>query len=172
MPFFSLTVRREFNAEVTDIVPIVLARISHASLAEPVLLSSDPTERFSADPLVYGTTSGGSQWPFVVMGVSLPDEARGALASGTLVLDNIQSTHSELLRSFSTPPAIIDLYMTFSHSPDVIEQTFAGLSISEIEYDGLQVRLSFRRIHVENEPFPPDNMTWQTHPGLFAGTTA
>jgi hypothetical protein len=37
-----------------DDVELVLIKISHPDLDEPILLSSDPTERVSIEPVIYG----------------------------------------------------------------------------------------------------------------------
>lgn len=171
MPLYSLNARREFNAESAGIVPIVLVRFTHPILAAPVYLSSDPTERFSADPLAYGTTSGGNQWFFVLMSVFLPDEQRGVVAGGQFIIDNIENRHSEVVRSFGIIQATADLYLAFTNNTNNIERTYSGLSVISAEYDAQQVKLSFERSHMANEPFPPDSMNWLTFPGLFAGTT-
>ncbi len=54
----SLNARTAFDAATTAEVEIAQIMIEHPALDAPVRLSTDPTERISTDPLMYGTRCG------------------------------------------------------------------------------------------------------------------
>src|SRR5687767_5829272 len=102
----SLSFRQAANAPVTSEHFIVLVTIEHAVLVEPIRLSSDPTQRLSTDPLIYGTVSNGLEYQFALMGVSLPDREHGVPPRAGLVFENVTADIAEQLRSTSVPATI------------------------------------------------------------------
>jgi hypothetical protein len=87
----SITARAAFQAAQMDDVAVMLAIISHPTLSAPIFLSSDPTERLSLDPLVYGTRHQGSDYPFVLMSAVLPDDQDKSPPKTTLKFENVSS---------------------------------------------------------------------------------
>jgi hypothetical protein len=146
-------------------VPIVLAKIEHPQLDDPILLSSDPTERLTTDPLVYGTISNGDQYLFALMSANYPDDEQGTPPSTQLVFENVTSDFVRELRSVQERGTVA-LSLVMASAPDVIEEQFSGLKIVSASYDANRVTLDITREPVTAEPLPAQRMTKARFPGL------
>lgn len=152
-------------AERTPELELLLVEITHADLAEPIYLSSDPTERLSTEPLVYGTTSNGIEYQFVLMGAVLPDDHKGTPPRTSLSFENIDSSYVELIRSFTTPAAV-DLKVVFASAPDLVTQSYAGFQMTRVTYDEGSIKFDISREPFLSEPFGA-RQTKNLFPGLF-----
>ena len=72
----SLTFRQTAYAQETGRVIIALITLTHASLVEPIRISTDPTEKLSTPLLdiVYGTVSRGNQYIFLPIKLQIPSD--------------------------------------------------------------------------------------------------
>ena len=165
MPQLSLSLRETLYAERSDEVAIALVTITHPDLDAPVLLSTDPTQRITIDPLVYGTISREEIYYFVLMSVAIPDEMRGAAPRSQLILENVTSDMAKVVRSFTTP-ADVRIEIVTATTPDQVERTFIGMRIVKASIDTSQVTLDITREPFTNEPWPSQRMTKQRFPGL------
>lgn len=165
--FTSLSTRARLTADQSGDVAVLLARITHPSLPAPVLLSSDPTQRFSADPLAYGTMHAGEAYQFVLMGSVLPDDQDKAPPRTTLVFENVDADMAAVLRSISSP-ARIDLMVVLAATPDVVEVQFTDLQAVRGSYDAGQVSLDISREPFTSEPMPAGRMSKNRFAGLHA----
>lgn len=165
MPYIPLSARRTMFEERTPELEVLLVTITHPDLAAPIYLSSDPTERLSTDPLVYGTRSNGIEYFFVLMGAVLPDDRKGTPPRTALTFDNIQSSYVELTRSF-TSPAFVDMKVVFASAPDLVTQHYAGLRMTRVSYDESSLTFDISRELFLSEPFGA-RQTKNFFPGLF-----
>lgn len=164
---YSLSTRSRLTADQSGDVAVLLVRITHPSLPEPVLVSSDPTQRFSVDPLVYGTMHQGEPYPFVLMGAVLPDDQDKAPPRTTLVFENVDADMAAVLRSI-TSPARIDLRVVLAATSDIVELQFTDLQAVRGSYDAGQVSLDISREPFTSEPMPAGRMSKYRFPGLHA----
>jgi hypothetical protein len=164
MPYVPLSARRSMFEERTPELEILLVTINHSLLASPIRLSSDPTERFSIDPLVYGTTSNGLQYNFVLMGAVLPDDRKGSPPRTALTFDNIDSTYVELARSF-IEPATVNLQVVFASAPDLVTQAYNGVRMTRVIFDEATMSFDISREPFFSEPFGA-RQTKNFFPGL------
>jgi hypothetical protein len=163
----SLDARRAFNAQDTDDVPITLVTITHPAIVDgPLLLSSDPTLRLSADPLEYGTRSRGQVYKWVMMAAVLPDDKEDALTSVQLMLENVSSEMTKVVRSALTP-ATMTFEMVMASAPDSVEMRWAGLVAMRTTYDVNTVMIEVSRESILGEPWPAHRMTQNRFPGLY-----
>lgn len=161
----SLTLRHAMFAENTGEVAVVLATITHPDLVAPVRLSSDPTERLSDDPLVYGTVSNGETFEFVMMSAVLPDQQRGQSPRAAIVLENVDRDSVALLRSITTPMRVkFDLVL--ASAPDAIEESYTDLRAAKAGYDADRITLDISREPFTAEPWPAGKMTQGRLPGM------
>lgn len=167
MASISLNARLNANAGATDQVPIMLVTITNAGLADPVYLSSDPTQRMSADPLAYGTVSNGITYPFVIMSAILPDDQDASPPKTTLVFENVDRDMAAALRA-TTAPATIEIAVVLSGTPDVVEAHFTKLRGVQGTYDANQVSYDISREPFTSEPMPAGRMTASRFPGLHS----
>lgn len=162
----SLAMRQAMNAEETGEVPIVLLTITHDDLLQPIRLSSDPTTRFSTDPVMYGTVSRGQQYLFVPFSAVLPDDKEEAAPQARIVIDNIDREMIAILRSTSTPAAVT-LDIVLASSPDAVEVSYTGFDLVAAEYDAENITITLQMDAFVTEPFPCDSMNPSNLPGLF-----
>lgn len=143
---------------------VSLLTFTHPDLGAPVRLSSDPTQRLTTDPLVYGTVSGGLEYQFVFMTVSHPDDFKGAPPRFTVSFDNIDATFVEIAQSFLTP-ATLSVKEVFASAPDTVVNSVSGFSTINFKFDDSTI--SFE---VSREPFIVEphgsRMTKHAFPGL------
>lgn len=165
MAVIPLTVRRTLLAEHSDEVEIALVTFTHPDLAAPIRLSSDPTERFSVDPLRYGTTSRGQQFEHILMSAIVPDDQRGVPPRLALVLDNVAVEMVETLRSFSEPATAVVEFVLAS-APDALYQKFARLQTTRVAYDAESITIDLAREPFVSEPFGQRQIK-HFFPGLF-----
>jgi len=162
----SLLLRAQINAQEAGEVPVFLIRITHPVLAAPELLSTDPTERLSVTPLIYGTRSRGEEYRFLPMTLPLPDEKDDATPMVRLVLDNVGRELVNLLRS-STIPALFRIELVLASAPDDIEVELPLLEMVAADYDDGQITLTLTLNGLTTEPFPYLTFSPATFPGLF-----
>ncbi|SDX90516.1 hypothetical protein SAMN05444336_112124 [Albimonas donghaensis] len=168
-----MNARQALDAASSAEVEVALFVIEHPSLASPVRLSTDPTERLSADPLIYGTRSswfGANKvtepYLFVLVSAELPGDQDDAPAAATLVLESVDNDIAKLLRSFTDRP-VIHMAVVLASSPDLVEMECRDLRIVAAEGDAGQVSLTLTRAPIEDETVPMDRFTRDRFPGLF-----
>lgn len=168
----SLNARQALDAQASDEVEVVLFRITHPDLADPIRLSTDNLDVIDAEAGSYGTRSswGGANpllepYLWIVASAVIPgDDAEGA-AAAQIVLENLDARIIELLRSF-TEPASVDLAVVLATSPDLVEDEYLGLQLSLAEGDEASITLSLLADEIELEAFPSGRMSRHKFPGL------
>lgn len=171
MRSISPAARRLQDGETADDYEVVLMQITHPDFDAPVLISSDPTEAISYDPVQFGTRSRwlGNETPFLTisMGIDLPDDTTDAPMQGSLVLDIVDSRIAEILVS-THEQALFNIAIVMRSSPDFVERQFLGLLLASAEGDGGSVALTFERRQIHEDPCPRDRTTKERFPGLHA----
>ncbi len=154
-------------------VEVALLVFEHADLAEPVRISTDPTERLSADPLMYGTRSdwmgadpATEPYLFVLASAEIPGDQEDAPAAATVVLENVDNDIAKVLRSV-TDRATVHMAVVHSSTPDLIEAEFRDMRLISADGDAADITLTISREPIEDEGFPADRMTRDRFPGLF-----
>ncbi|MEH7903994.1 DUF1833 family protein [Rhizobium laguerreae] len=158
--------RAALYAQETDEVPICLLTVTHASLEEPIYISSDPSTRLSDDPLVYGTESRGQQYIFLPFEFTFPDDRGDTPPRVQMTMDNIERTLVSILRTFFTPPSI-KLEIILASDPDTVEITMPVLQMSDSTIDDHTISISLVADGLINEPHPAGQFTPGSFPGLF-----
>jgi hypothetical protein len=162
----SLTLRRAMHAQETGERLIFLVTIEHESLAEPLRYSSDPTERFSVDPLRWGTVSRGDSYIFAPMALQLPVEAEEASPNMQLQLENVTRQAIPLLRSVRTP-ASVTVELVLESDLDTVEATWPEFDLVAAPFGALQVTLDLSVNALAGAAYPIDTYTPAGFPGLF-----
>ncbi|APX21320.1 hypothetical protein [Salipiger profundus] len=168
----SINARRAFDAELSGEVEVALFRFEHASLAQPILLSTDPTTRLSTDPLIYGTRSAWmgadpatEPYLFVLASAEIPGDQEDAPAAATIVLENVTNEIAAQLRAIRTR-ATVHMAVVLASTPDVVEVEFRHHKMISAEGDAAEVSISMSRQPIEEEYAPMDRMTRDRFPGL------
>lgn len=168
----SLNARLSQDAEASDEIHAVLFEIEHPDLIAPILLSTDNTERLSDEPLYYGTRSlwrsqngRAREFLWIVASTLLPSDLDDAPAAATIILENLDRSMAELIRSF-TDPATIHMAAVLASSPDLVEAEYTDLLLTSAEITAGEITLSVSREEIESEYVPGGRMTAQAFPGM------
>jgi len=167
----SLNARQSLDSGSSENVETVLVMITHPDLDVPVRISTDSTERISADPLTYGTrstwqTADGSPFYFCMIDALLPDDKDKGTPQARLVFSAIDNDFAAALRGTLTP-ATVDLAVVWSNSPDLVEQEYRGFLLVSASGDASAVTLTVTLEPITNEPWPAGRMTQGQFPGQW-----
>lgn len=168
----SLDARRSLDRPDDDF-QLVLLQIEHPDYAAPLRLSSDPTERLSDDPLLYGTRStfAGADpetEPFVyaAMQLELPGDLTDAPTAMRIEFLAVTPDLTAVLRSVRTRPTL-RAALVMASAPSVIEQEWRGLQVLAAPISAAAVSVEISRRPIEEEFAVPETMGRQRFPGLF-----
>lgn len=120
----------------------------------------------TADEVYYGVESGGVEFLFLPMELSLPSEDEAQAPKCSLVLRDVTRFVTPIIRELSGPPKI-KMEIVLSKTPDVVEASFSGFYINNITYNADSVNVDLSMIDYEREPFPMHSFTPAYFPGLF-----
>ena len=166
----SLNFRQSAYAQETGRVLIALMTITHEDLAEPIRISSDPTQRieeYTTDAdVVYGTVSRGNTFLFLPVRIKLPDETEAGPGDITLEIDNIHRQYVETIRSISSPPTVTT-ELIMDNTLDTVEAQWPEFLLTDITYDAMTITGTLRLETLEREPFPCGQFTPSGFPGIF-----
>nr|WP_272212409.1 hypothetical protein [Marinicella sp. W31]MDC2878324.1 hypothetical protein [Marinicella sp. W31] len=169
----SFNARTAFDAETGGDIEVALFVFEHALLPEPIRLSTDPTERISAEPLIYGTRSiwNGANpvvdpYLFVLASAEVPGDMEDAPAAATLVLENVDNEIASVLRSF-VDYATVHMAVVLVGSPDLVEVEYRDMKLVSADGDAGEVRIAIGRRPIEDERVPMDRFTKDRFPGIY-----
>lgn len=169
----SLNARTSFDAPTTDEVEVALIMIEHPDLDVPIRLSTDPTERLTEEPLMYGTRSiwmasdtETEPFLFIIASTDIPGDLEDAPAALSIIVENVDSDIAEMLRSFTDRPTV-HLAVVMASSPDLIEVEFQGMVMVGADGNAGEITLEVSRAPIEDESVPMDRFTKHRFPGLF-----
>ncbi|WP_435656045.1 hypothetical protein [Brucella pituitosa] len=166
----SLNARTALDAGATDEIYVVLLRFTHPSLDKPVFLSTDPTQRLSIEPLMYGTYSSWlnpdrEPFLFILASTMVPDDKEDTPAAATVILETVDKDMATVLRSIKDR-ATVDMAVVLASSTDVIEAEWTGLRLMNANGNASEITLQISRESIFEEPFPAGRMTRARFPGL------
>lgn len=168
----SSTFRQALYAQQTGEVVAVLMTFTHPDLADPIRLSTDPTQRLSTSPeITYGTVSRGDEYTFVPIAVVLSGEDSESAPQASLEIDNTSLDLINLVRSL-TAPATAKLEIVLASDPDTVEISFPAMTVGSADYDENAVRFRLEVDGLFSEPFPGTSFSPSMFPGLFGGGTS
>nr|WP_321459597.1 hypothetical protein [uncultured Cohaesibacter sp.] len=169
----SKAARQSFDDATTSEGEVALFVFEHPMLETPLRLSTDPTERISADPPTYGTRStwdgadpATDPYLFVLMSAELPGDQEDTQAAPVIVLENVDNDIAALLRSF-TDLATVHMAVVLATSPNFVEVEYRDMKLLSADGNAQEVRLSISRRPVEDETVPMDRFTKDRFPGMF-----
>lgn len=159
--------RNIFSPDADDDLMTLLT--VYDSSNNPIIRLSDTfTKRISetSDDIVYGVTSGGNDFIFVPMQVTLPSEEEGQSPRCSINLQDVTRYVTPIIRALTYPPRI-KLQLALTKTPDVIEISFDYFYISAVTYNANSVSFELSMIDFDKEPFPVHSFTPRYFPGLF-----
>ncbi len=154
-----------FSQESGEVLAFLIT-ITHPQLAVPIYLSTDPSQRLTTDPLVYGTISRGHDYLFVDATITIPDEQEKSPPNSKLTISNVNRLLIPLARSVSTPPTA-KIEAVLVSAPDDIEMTWPALDMSQLQYDANQLTFDLTMDSLTTERYPSGTFSPAYFPGLF-----
>ncbi|MGR9420670.1 DUF1833 family protein [Rhizobium leguminosarum] len=153
-------------SQESDEIVICLLTVTHEDLDAPIYLSSDPTERLSADPLIYGTVSRGNEYLYLPFEFTLPDDRSDSPPRVQLSMDNTDGSLVAVLRSIATP-ASIKVELVLASDLSTVEVQLPALQLSDVTMDDGKISATLVADALINEPHPAGQFTPGSFPGLF-----
>lgn len=172
MTTLSLNARTAIYAPETSVFPIHLITLEHSSLAEDILISTDPTQRLTGEgytddeQVVYGTISRGMTFIFLPVRITLPDDTEDGPGDIGLEIDNIHQAYIAAIRALTSPPTI-KVETVMSNALDTVEAQWAEFDLVSVKYDATLITGSARWETMMTEPCPSLAFTPGYFPGLF-----
>lgn len=164
-------IKAMYAQETQEELILLVSIADPAHPEDPVRLCNNYTGRlsqYSTDTdIVYGTTSRGNDYLFLPLQVNLPQEQEIGLGQCSIQLDYVTPEAIELIRGRLTKPTDVTIELVLASSPDVVEASFNGFSITSATYSAERISLDITMISLAREPFPCFNFTPQNFPGLF-----
>lgn len=166
----SLNFRQSAYASETGRVLIALLTLDHEDLAEPIRISSDPTQRITElttdSDVVYGTVSRGDTFIFLPMKIKLPSDTEEGPGELSIEIDNVHRTYTETIRSIFTPVSV-KLEIVMDNALDTVEVSWPEFLLTNIKYNATTISATMKLETLEREPFPAGTFTPGQFPGLF-----
>jgi hypothetical protein len=169
----SLNARRREDAPDSGDVEIVLIKITHPDLAQPVRLSSDNLHLIDPGPPapVRGVrsswlTADGSPFLHVGMDALAPGDDGDAPSAMRFAVSNVTSDIGRALEAV-TGRAQADVGYFLSADPDSPQMELLGMFMTGFEDDPATVIIDLSYDFLGSEPHPCDRMTKDRFPGLF-----
>ena len=144
-----------FAQETSDTF-VVLLTIGHSSLPEPIRVTSDA---------VITVSNGVSFVPFP-FDLALPNDLDSRSYRAKLVIDNVDRSIVQAVRSLTTPPTVL-IQIVRAATPDVIEAQFVDFTLTNVTYDAWRVEGDLTVEDFTAEPFPGAIFSPGLFPGLF-----
>lgn len=117
--------------------------------------------------VVYGVVSGGHEYTFLPIEVTLPNEDESQAPRCSLTMHDVTQYLVPFIRTQLTGPAKVDLNLVLSSTPNVIEAAFSGFLITNVSYNASTVTAELTMVNYDREPFPQHSFSPLYFPGLF-----
>jgi hypothetical protein len=175
----SLTLRDAATVRETDAFMAALVTITHPELPQPIRISSDPSERLSIDPPLFGTVSRGNTFWHIPTKLVLPGADKQTAAKAQLMFDNIAIDRdtagiAELANARVSDLAlkspglgIVLIELVYSTTPDFVERHWPRLQTVVTTVEGASVVVDLARNNKAREPVPALTFSPAYFPGLF-----
>lgn len=154
----SANTMRELLAQNSTAVMLMCVTFTHAEMAEPLRIVNNTV------PIQFN----GYQWTALPFKPTLPEDTEDRVPNIELVVDNVDLTMVELLRSVSSPPGVqIDVVNV---QGGTVTREIGPLDFSllshDIGVDTITLTIGYA-IDILNEPAVQDILNPGTAPGLF-----
>lgn len=149
----SLNLREALFDQESGEVVIFLLTITHPSLADPIMISTDPTTRISDSPPIYVTNSRSLQFQYAGIDITIPDEQDKAPPTSKLTIDNVSRDLIPLARSVLTPPTV-KIEAVLASALDTVESTWPALNMSNLIADANTLQFDLSIDALVTEPYP------------------
>jgi hypothetical protein len=158
MTTFSANFRKAMMDQETGQVPVMLLTVYHVDLDEPFRISSDNKDLLDFEKQLRGTISRNSNFGFLPMNLTLPNEGEDAEYIMKVTLYGIGTELTPVLRG-SIEPATVIAEVVLASAPNVVEMTFAAFELTDTDVAAGDVTLDLSIDSYAAEPYPADTFT-------------
>ena len=151
----SLTRQALYAAETGEAF-LILLTLGHASLTQPIRVTSDAVT----------TASRGNDFAPFPFDLLLPDDQDNRSPRARLVIDNVDRQIVEAVRSLSSAPAVL-IEIIRAAAPDTVEAQFVDFKLTNVAYDAQRVEGFLTIEDFTAEPFPAATFSPGAFPALF-----
>ncbi len=148
--------RSAIHAAETGEAFLILLTFTHASLEEPIRVSSDTVN----------TLSRGDTYAAYPFDLTLPDDGEGRSPRARLVIDNVDRQIMMTVRSLATAP-VLKIEIVRASDPDTVEAVFHDFTLRDVTYDSKSIEGELSIEDFTAEPYPAGMFTPSLFPGLF-----
>lgn len=144
-----------------------LLTFTGGGISEPIRIADGYTDRLSetADEIVYGLTSRGSQFIFLPFTLTLPNDD-DADPGCELTMHDVTRQLMPTLRTLTGPPSVT-IELVLASSPDTVEASFPGFQLGAVTYNDSTITGQLTVASLAHEPFPCHTFTPSYFSGLF-----
>ncbi len=135
---------------------VILLTFTHASLAEPIRVSSDAVDTVSRGHIYVA-------YPFEL---TLPDDDESRAPRARLIIDNVDRQIVAVLRELTTSP-VLTLEVVRASEPDVVEAVFHDFRLRNVRYDSHVIEADLTIEDFTAEPYPAGSFCPSLFPGIF-----
>ena len=135
---------------------ITLLTISNANTGEVIARIADNyVQRLSETDtdIVYGVVSGGNDFIFLPMQITLPTEEDGQAPRCSITMYDVTRYLIPIVRTITEAPRVM-LQLVLSKSPNVVEIEFSDFYITNFNYNADSVTGELSMTDYSTEPFP------------------
>jgi hypothetical protein len=138
---------------------IMLLTLSHPTWPEVIRVSSDSVD----------TMSRGLKFTAFPFDIKLPNDDDRQPPAATLEIDNVSRDIVMGVRAIppTSKPIQVKIEIVLASSPDTVEIAYTDFLLRDVQYDAYKVTGTLRWDDVLAEPFPGDQVTPATQPGVF-----
>ncbi len=151
----SLT-RQALYAPETGDAFLILLTITHATLEEPIRVTSDAVD----------TVSRGETFVAFPFDLVLPDDGEGRAPRAKLTIDNVDRTIVQAVRGLTSSPGVL-IEIVRAADADTVEARFLDFKLINVSYDAQRVEGVLTIEDFTAEPFPAGTFSPGLFPGLF-----
>jgi len=153
----SATMLQAMLAQSTTEIPLTVIKITHASLASPMLFVND---KISLD------RSDGTYLP-AAFEFRLPDDQQDNIPRGQIVLDNVDRQIIQAVRPLQSAPEI-EVNIVLASQPNTVEVGPMRFKLKQFEYDATTMKgtVAYDEDFL-NQNIPKDMFSPRTTPGIF-----
>lgn len=157
----SLAARIAMHAQETGEVFLVLLKIIHPNLPQPLFFVRDGQS----------CVSRGQLYIPVPFDFTLPSDTDDEPPQAKITIDNVSRQVTEALRSITTTPDI-EVSIVLASTPDVLEYGPVLFQLADLQVNALTVTGTLIYDPITNEQFPCDSYIPEWFPGLFGAANA
>ncbi len=156
-----------YSQETNESIIILLTLYSEDETLEKMYVCDTPVEKYAdLGENMYGVTSNEQKYLFVPFSLTLPQDDSTGVVTAKLSIQNVDRSIVPYVRQINDK-ILMDVQVVLSSTPDVVELTYKGFELTNVNYDAFNITATLGYAFLENEPFPSGRFYPSNFPGIF-----